>query len=98
MCFCTYILGGYHLNKVFRALADPTRRQILKLLADSDLTAGEISDNFNISKPSISHHLDVLRDAELVTSRRNGQQIIYSLNSTVLQEIILTFMDLFKNK
>lgn len=86
------------MNKVFRALADPTRRQILKLLADSDLTAGEISDNFNISKPSISHHLDVLRDAELVTSRRNGQQIIYSLNSTVLQEIILTFMDLFKNK
>jgi DNA-binding transcriptional ArsR family regulator len=81
------------LNDVFYALSDPTRRQILKLLKDADLNAGEISENFNISKPSISHHLNVLKHAKLVTGDKRGQNIIYSLNTTVFQEVLEWFFD-----
>jgi DNA-binding transcriptional ArsR family regulator len=76
------------LNKVFKALNDRTRRDILKLLKEKDKTAGEIAEAFNITKPSISHHLDILSQAELVTSEKRGQFIIYSLNTTVLDEIM----------
>ena len=74
------------MNKLFKALNDPTRRQILDLLKKKDLTAGEIAEEFNISKPSISHHLDQLKQAGLVSSEREGQFITYSLDTTVLEE------------
>jgi len=76
------------LNALFKALNDPTRREILELLKAKDLTAGEIADQFNISKPSISHHLDLLRQAGLVVSVKEGQFIYYSLNTTVMDEMV----------
>lgn len=76
------------MNALFKALNDPTRREILELLKAKDLTAGEIADQFNISKPSISHHLDLLRQAGLVVSAKEGQFIYYSLNTTVMDEMV----------
>lgn len=76
------------MNDVWGALSDPTRRQILALLRERNLSAGEIADNFNMTKPSISHHLSILRQAELVSSEKKGQQIEYSINTTVLQDIM----------
>lgn len=74
------------MNKLFKALNDPTRRQILDLLKEKDLSAGEIAEAFEISKPSISHHLDLLKNAGLVSSERDGQFIVYSLDTTALEE------------
>jgi len=82
------------MNDIFKALNDATRREILELLKQKDLTAGEIADAFNISKPSISHHLDILKRAELITSEKKGQFIIYSINTTIMEDVlqwILTF-------
>ena len=76
------------MNTVFKALNDPTRRQILEMLQEKDLTAGEIADKFKISFPSISHHLDLLKQAKLVTSEKDGQYVYYSLNTTVVDEIM----------
>lgn len=73
---------------IFKALNDETRRQILDLLKEQDLTAGEIADNFDISKPSISHHLDILKRADLVSSVKNGQFVYYSINTTVLEDVM----------
>ena len=73
---------------MFKALSDPTRRAILEILRESELSASDIADNFNISKPSISHHLSILHQAELVLRERRGQQIFYSLNTTVFQQVI----------
>ncbi len=81
------------LNKTFKALSDPTRRKILRLLREEDLTAGQIAEEFNISKPSISHHLNILKNAELVLWEKNGQNIYYSLNATAVQEIMNWFFD-----
>ncbi|MCT4563318.1 MAG: autorepressor SdpR family transcription factor [Maledivibacter sp.] len=81
------------MNKTFKALSDPTRRKILKLLREKDLTAGEIAEYFNISKPSISHHLNILKNAELVLWEKMGQNIYYSLNSTAVQEIMNWFFE-----
>ena len=80
------------MNAFFKALNDATRREILELLKQSDMTAGEIADKFSISKPSISHHLDLLKQAELVTSRKEGQFVTYSINLTVVDELIKWFM------
>ena len=80
------------MNKLFKALNDNTRREILDKLREGDMTAGEIADLFNISKPSISHHLDILKQAELVERHRNGQFIRYSLNTTVMDDIINWFL------
>jgi len=80
------------VNKLFKALNDTTRREILDKLREGDMTAGEIADLFNISKPSISHHLDILKQAELVESHRNGQFIHYSLNTAVMDDIINWFL------
>ena len=74
-------------SDVFKALSDPTRREILDRLKEKDLTAGEIADYFSISKPSISHHLTILKVAGLITQEKKGQFIYYSLNTTVLQDI-----------
>lgn len=77
------------MNTVFKALSDPTRREILGYLrTKGDLTAGDIADHFDISKPSISHHLDLLKQAELVESYRRGQFIFYSLNMTVVDDLM----------
>ncbi|MFN0201198.1 MAG: autorepressor SdpR family transcription factor [Bacteroidia bacterium] len=76
------------MNELFKALNDPTRRQILTLLKEKDLTAGEIAAHFEMSKPSISHHLDLLRQANLVISFKKGQFVLYSLNMTVLDELL----------
>lgn len=73
---------------VFKALSDETRREILAMLNDGDMTAGAIAERFTISKPSISHHLAVLRTAGLVTAERRGQEIVYSLNTTVFQDLL----------
>ncbi len=76
------------MNQLFHALSDPTRRKILDMLRKQDLTAGAIADAFNISKPSISHHLDILKRANLVAAVKEGQFITYSINTTELDEII----------
>lgn len=80
----------------FRALADPTRRRILELLARRDLTAGEIAEEFPIAFPSVSRHLGVLKDAGLVAAEREGQHIRYTLNTTVYQEVIRYMMNVLK--
>jgi len=76
------------LNDAFKALNDPTRRDILELLKKKDLTAGEIVEKFNISGPSISHHLEILKRAGLIESEKQGQFVLYTLNTTVLDEIM----------
>jgi len=86
------------VNALFKALNDPTRREILEMLKEGDLTAGDIADKFNISKPSISHHLDLLKQADLVTSVKEGQFIYYSLNTTVMDEMLKWFIQFTKTK
>jgi ArsR family transcriptional regulator, arsenate/arsenite/antimonite-responsive transcriptional repressor len=85
------------MNILFKALNDQTRREILEMLRRGDKTAGEIADQFNISKPSISHHLDLLKQAGLVESVKEGQYVYYSLNATMVDEIIKWFLQ-FKTK
>lgn len=85
------------MNIVFKALNDPTRREILQLLQERDMTAGEIVEKFNITGPSISHHLDLLKQAKLVIAEKEGQFIYYSLNTTVVDEIMKWFLQ-FKSK
>lgn len=85
------------MSKVFKAISDGTRREILSLLSKGDMTAGEIADQFNMSKPSISKHLDILREAELVTSEKKGQFVIYSINTTVLQQALGGFLNLINS-
>jgi DNA-binding transcriptional ArsR family regulator len=80
---------------VFKALADPTRRAILKRLHQGSETAGEIAAAFTISKPSLSHHFNILKAADLVRTERRGQHIVYSLNATVLQEALAMLLDIF---
>ena len=75
-------------NSIFKALADPTRREILNLLKKGDKNVGEILEHFNMTGASINHHLNILKNADLVDSEKKGQFIIYSLNTTVFQEIL----------
>ncbi|MGG3917939.1 autorepressor SdpR family transcription factor [Parageobacillus thermoglucosidasius] len=86
------------MNHVYKALADPTRRDILNLLKNKDLTAGEIADHFRISKPSISHHLNLLKQADLVHAEKKGQYIYYSINTTVLQDVLAWLLSLQEGK
>jgi DNA-binding transcriptional ArsR family regulator len=82
------------MNDIFKALNDATRREILELLKTKDRSAGEIAGHFNISKPSISHHLDILKRADLITSEKTGQFIFYSINTTIMEDVLqwmLTF-------
>ena len=76
------------MNNLLQALSDPTRRKILDMLKKKDLTAGEIADAFEMSKPSISHHLDILKRANLVVAEKQGQFITYSINTTELDELL----------
>ena len=84
------------MNKLFKALNDETRREILVLLKEKDLTAGAIADAFEISKPSISHHLDILKQADLVTSQKQGQFVVYSLSTSILDEVFQWIINLKK--
>jgi DNA-binding transcriptional ArsR family regulator len=86
------------MNEAFKALADPTRRQILKLLRRGEMTAGELAEHFDMTKPSMSHHFAVLKQADLVEARREGQQIYYSLNTTVTEDFLAIVWDLFSNR
>lgn len=86
------------MNILFKALGDPTRRQIIELLRKRDMNAGEIADHFNMTKPSISHHLDLLRQADVVQSVKEGQFITYSLNTTVFDEMVKWIMDVSDKK
>jgi DNA-binding transcriptional ArsR family regulator len=83
------------MNSIFKALADPTRREILRILTRGERTAGELAERFDMTKPSVSHHFAVLKAADLITSRREGQQIHYSLNTTVMQDVLTWMYDLF---
>jgi len=86
------------MGDVWSALADPTRRKILTLLKVQDLNAGEIAEQFNMTKPSISHHLSILKQAELVSAQKHGQNIVYSLNISVFEEILQLVSDLAHRK
>ncbi len=80
------------LGKVFKAMADGTRREILEMLRESDLSAGEIAAKFSLTKPAISHHLSTLKEAGLAVERREGQQIIYSLREDSIVEAMDGFL------
>ena len=77
----------------FKALSDPTRRKILELLQEKSLNAGEIADYFHITKPSISHHLTILKNSGLIVDERHGQNIVYSLDMSVFQDMMKWFMN-----
>jgi DNA-binding transcriptional ArsR family regulator len=83
------------MNDAFKALADPTRREILRLLRSGERTAGELASQFDMTKPSVSHHFAVLKAADLIRSRRDGQQIYYALNTTVVEDLLAMIWDLF---
>ncbi len=95
---CLNIQTTKLVNILFKALNDATRREILEMLKEKDLTAGEIADRFRMTKPSISHHLDLLKQAELVTALKEGQFIYYSLNTTVMDEVLKWFIQFTKTK
>lgn len=83
---------------VFKALADPSRRRILKLLQRGSMPAGSLAEHFDFSAPSLSHHLSALKAADLVRAERRGQSIVYSLNTSVLEDVSLFFVDLLDNR
>lgn len=84
------------MGDVFKALSDPTRRKILELLQEKDMNAGEIAEYFHITKPSISHHLAILKHAGLVVDERKGQNIVYSIDMSVMQDMMKWFMSFVK--
>lgn len=82
------------VGDVWKALADPTRRKILSLLKDKDMNAGEIANEFNMTKPSISNHLNILKQADLVDAEKIGQNVNYSLKTSVLEDVLKLISDL----
>ncbi len=85
------------MGDAFKALSDPTRRKILELLQNREMNAGEIADYFHITKPSISHHLSILKSSGLIIDERKGQNIVYSLDMTVFQDMMKWFLN-FMNR
>ena len=83
------------MNKVFKALSDPTRRRVLQLLRQRPMTAGELADHFTVSKPTMSAHFAVLREADLVDAAKNGRSITYRLKMSVLEDALLGFAGAF---
>jgi len=83
------------MNKVFKALSDPTRRHVLELLRERPMVAGELSDHFDVSKPTMSAHFAVLREADLVEAERHGKTILYRLKMSVLEDALLGFTKVF---
>jgi ArsR family transcriptional regulator len=84
------------VTRVYQALADPSRRHILKLLRDRDMTAGELAENFDLAKPTLSKHFAVLREADLTHGDKNGTSITYSLNVSVLEDALISLLSSFK--
>ena len=84
------------MSEVYRALADPTRRRILQLLREREMTAGEIAEHFDLAKPTLSGHFAVLREARLVAPEKSRTTITYRLNVSVLEEALLALMDGFR--
>ena len=84
------------MNALFKALNDETRRKILELLKEKDLNAGDIAKEFDISKPSISHHLDILKRAGLITYEKKGQFLEYSINTSILDDVLTWLLTLKK--
>jgi len=84
------------MTRVYRALADPTRRRIIQLLRERDMTAGEIADHFPLAKPTLSGHFAMLREADLIQGEKNGTTITYHLNVSVLEDALVALMNLFK--
>lgn len=84
------------MNEVYKALADPTRREILRTLRQGERTAGELAELFPITKSTLSGHFAVLKAADLVQTERNGTTIIYRLNTTVFQDVMSSLLDLFQ--
>ena len=82
-------------QKVYKAIADPSRRKILKLLQGGSKTAGELAQAFDMTKGSLSHHFNVLKAADLVRCERRGQQLVYSVNMSVLEDTAAMLLDLF---
>ncbi|QYK53949.1 MAG: winged helix-turn-helix transcriptional regulator [Fimbriimonadaceae bacterium] len=82
------------MTEAFKALADPSRRQILRLLQKGEMNVGMIAEKFEFTAPTLSHHLNYLKKADLVRVRREGQQLIYSLNTTVVQDVVASLMSL----
>ena len=85
------------MDDTIRALADPTRREILRMLREKDLAAGEIAARFDMTAPTVSHHLSVLKEAGLVQAERNGRSVVYSIDTTVVQEFLAEMMRFFGN-
>jgi ArsR family transcriptional regulator len=85
------------LTSAFKAIADPTRREILHLLRKEEMTAGDVAARFDMTKPTMSHHFSVLKEAGLVTSRREGQTIWYALNTTVLEDVLAWTLDMARD-
>ncbi|MDQ3249279.1 MAG: autorepressor SdpR family transcription factor [Chloroflexota bacterium] len=83
-------------TKVYKALADPTRRKILQLLREQNMTAGDLADHFTSAKPTLSRHFAVLREADLIQGDKQANTIIYRLNLSVLEEALLSMMETFK--
>lgn len=86
------------MNEVFRALADPTRRRILELLQAKDMSAGEIAEHFDITKPSLSKHFNILKDADLIRGIRHGTSIVYQLNVSLVEEALLGLLSKLNSK
>lgn len=86
------------MNEVYRALGDPTRREILQLLRKEPLTAGELGEHFDISAPALSRHFSVLKAADLIKSRKQSNFVFYELNLSVLEEALMGFMNLFSKE
>lgn len=84
------------LSSTFKALADPTRRKILELLKKKSMPAGKIAEHFNITLPSLTHHFNILKQADLISQERQGQQIIYSINLSVMEELLESYFKIFK--
>ncbi len=83
-------------QEVFKAISDPSRRQILKILQDGSQTAGQLAEAFTMTKGSLSHHFNVLKAADLVRCERRGQQLVYSLNTTVVEDVAALLLGLFR--
>ena len=84
------------MSEVYKALADPTRRRILELLREREMSAGELAEHFDLAKPTLSGHFAVLKAADLVQSEKHGTTITYRLNITVLEEALLALMNGFR--
>ena len=83
------------MSNVFKALSDPTRRQVLQLLRKGPMSAGDLADNFDVSKPTMSAHFAVLREANLVHTEKDGKSVIYHLNLSVLEDALMGFANTF---